>query len=209
MATKGFKLGKAICLVLVGFGIMFLGLGNAQATPLTVTDITYQDARSLTLPSGTNDWYTKYFLHTEEYGELTAFCVEDADVDKSAEYELIGADGINAQAVEIASAYFSGGTGWDQGDAQIAIWELVFDGNDGLNEGDVQYGDSGDKVSDILKDSYSGSASVALAISPADGSGVGPSQNYLVNVSVPDASIMFLLGPALISLGVMGRRKKK
>ncbi len=39
--------------------------------------------------------------------------------------------------------------------------------------------------------------------------GIGPDDEDSGWVSVPDASIMFLLGPSLIGLGILGRRKKR
>lgn len=209
MATKGFKFGKAICLVLVGFGIMFLGLGNAQATPLTNVSITTGEYEYLTLNGKSDNWYTEYWLNSDEFGELDAFCVEDADVDEGADYKLVGVTGVEQAALSIAKEYYYNGTGWDKEDVQIAIWELIFDDEIDLTAGNVKYtGGSQSLVKDILDFTCSASGAIALAISPRDGS-PGASQDYLVNTSVPDASIMFLIGPALVMLGMMGRRRKK
>ena len=52
----------------------------------------------------------------------------------------------------------------------------------------------------------------AVAVMNLYEAGHAGDSNYLVQdqlICIPDASIMFLLGPALISLGILGRRRKK
>ena len=89
---------------------------------------------------------------------------------------------------------------------QLAIWSILNIGN----SPDSDYQSLASQIITLFGNDSPISDSIWLAESPANndpgGSG-GLSQDYLV--SVPDASIMFLLGPALLGLGLLGRRKSK
>lgn len=110
--------------------------------------------------------------------------------------------------------------------AQIAVWEIIYDydgsssswdltsGSFSASSANNNYTDEAGTIWGSKPSAFPGSNSNwALAVNPTIVTGgtvtSGPWQNYLVRYSVPDASIMFLIGPALLGLGVLGRRKSK
>jgi hypothetical protein len=226
MSNKKFNLAKVGWLILLCFGIIVLGANHSQAmempVPLAVDSILFGG------PDGGTGFYTKYWLDTEMYGVLDAFCVEDYGLDATKGYELVNVEDYIYEipadlgtAAIIANLYYNGTIGAlpainaDEAKtaAQLAIWDVlgIFDylGSYPVTEP----GPYTAQVQAILEaieglDSSDIPSTIYLAESPADGHyghSLGKSQDYLV--SVPDADIMWLLGTAFIVLGVLGRKK--
>lgn len=214
--TRGkFDLTKIICLILLCSGIVLLGVNNSQATPIPLTGVsaTHNSETEYLQVGSLNTYYTEYFFDSDQTDYSEAFCVENANI-STALYELTDTSSVNSAAVDVALHYWYGSPTYSSRELyQIAIWELAIDGSGGsLNSGLVQYNGSwSSQVQSILDGagSYSGTGAIALARSPRGVSGVASSQNFLIRASVPDASIMLLLGPALLSLGLLGRRRQK
>jgi len=152
---------------------------------------------------------------------ISGFCVESAWAPTSAQtYELLDPSDTGEKykyAAYILSQYESGNITSAQA-AQIAVWEVVFDyGNYNLSTGnfyevsgvdDLHISDANTILNQLPVDlSFFNDDSFRIARNPV-GSGAGQDcQDYIIHV--PDASIMFLLGPALLSLGLLGRRRRK
>jgi hypothetical protein len=207
MANKKLNLLKGSWLILLCIGVILLSANYSRATtiPINVYDILFGG------PSGGTGYYTEYWLDTEEFGVLDAFCVEDHGLDATIDYALVDVPTEKEYAAKIASRYFDGSIlALDiintQTEAkvstQLAIWDVltIFEYSEGLPYYyQVQ-------AIEALADSSNISDSIYLAQSPVNGP-PGPSQDYLV--SVPDASIMLLLGSSLMGLAVFSRKSKK
>lgn len=211
MTKRKFKFAKVVWLILLCVGIAIISTDNSEATTMSIVvdDIDYD-----TSVSGVG-YYTRYWLETN-MGRLDAFCVENADALPVQQYELykpIPSD-FNT-AARIASRYYDGSV-LSQIDiindelqakvsTQLAIWV-----NLGIiSQNSIKDDDYLSRVVAILDSANfnlgSISESIWLARSPIGGA-PGAGQDYLV--SVPDASIMFLLGSALLGLGLFGRKRK-
>jgi len=212
MTNKKFNLAKGGWLILLCFGIILLSANHSQATiiPIDVNKIIYAG------PSAGTPYLTQYWLDTDEFGVLDAFCVEKVNATLGISYELVDEIPISlTTAAGIASRYFDGSvlalsSIIDQEEAKV-VTQLAIWANLGIATTNLSYYQNlVDKVIELFDNDSSILGSIWLAESPADGqpgSSSGESQDYLV--SVPDASIMFLLGPALLGLGLLGRRKSK
>ena len=136
-------------------------------------------------------------------------------------YELLApsSEGQNyVYAAYILDQYLAGNISAQAG--QLATWEAVLDpGSTNVNSsggGDFYTNFSNTFTADAnsfltaMYDSGIGGftgAGYKIARNPV---GSAPGTNYQdCIISVPDASIMFLLGPALLGLGLLGRRKSK
>jgi hypothetical protein len=192
---------------------------------------------NLTIDGTQANYYTDYSLDLDPADSelpLEAFCVENVGISDDG-YELIPVEDVSdddkLKAAIIADNYFNnpdfGSTNEDgnfekytKEEVQIAIWEIVFDDDDDLGSGAFKYNSGGPDDFDradaqaIVNNAgdldYTGGP-ISLAHSPA-GTPLGDtmaSQDYLVPRSVPDADIMWLLGPAFIMLGLLGRKKSK
>lgn len=208
MTKRKLNLAKVVWLVFLCLGITFFSVNNSQALPITVNNIISD------YPTAGTGYLTQYWLDTEEFGLLDAFCVEEVNALPVGGFELFPApiSGLLGDAAGIASLYFAGSvfalpniTTQEEAKVatQLAIWQWL---------GIVSTSDSfyAPLVSEILALDFSSiSDSIYLAQSPLTGlpgGSPGISQDYLV--SVPDASIMFLLGSALLGLGLFGRKRK-
>ena len=211
MTKRKFNLAKVIWLVFLCLGIAIISTDNSEALtmPIDVVDIDYD-----TTVSGVS-YYTRYWLETN-MGRLDAFCVENVAALPVKQYELYQPIPTDlTTAARIASRYYDGSVLSQIGiindelqakvSTQLAIWV-----NLGIiSQGSIKDGDYLSRVAAILDPTIfslgSISDSIWLARSPIGGApGVG--QDYLV--SIPDASIMFLLGSALLGLGLFGRKRK-
>jgi hypothetical protein len=224
MTGKNRNLLKYGWIAVLCVGIFSFSTIRANAIPLYGTTISYSGSAKLKVDNKDVYWATDYTLNykLEESGpefHEKAFCVENVEaVLSGAEYELIPATSVNHTAKILASNYFYNHSwNYTQAVIQLAIWEATFETGSLLNAGDGYFqilnSTLASQVNDILKNisSYGIVGPLALAHSPA-GTPVGSiakSQDYLVGVSVPDASIMFLLGPAIFGIGIMGRKTKK
>lgn len=208
MARLKVNLIKNASVLALCLAVVFSSAIDCDATPIpvTVNEILYSG------PTAGTPYLTQYWLDTAEYGVLDAFCVENANVNSTIPYELVSVPNTLAEVAEIASRYFDGSVLAlssinDQTEAkvstQLAIWTKLGI----ITSYDASYGQ---RVTDIFSLVGTSSppvlSSIYLAQSPIGGA-PGPSQDYLV--SVPDASIMFLLGPAILGLGILGRKKSK
>jgi hypothetical protein len=199
---------KVFWLFLLCIGIIFFSSNNSQALPLTNVSIGWSNVDPYLSVYG-QQVYTDYTFYADQIVGGPAFCVEYIGINQSASYELIAVPTQLSTAANIASQFFYNATfNYKQAATQIAIWEIVFDDSN-LGSGNVTYGSSGSLYDDIknILSLYTNSLEgpIGLAHAPASGT-TKESQDYLV--SVPDASIMFLLGPALLGLGLLGRRRK-
>jgi hypothetical protein len=159
------------------------------------------------------NYYTDYEMDTE-YGLLDAFCVQSTDAPSgSSVYELLKVIERLEAAAWVADQYWNGSPGFTKEVAQIAIWELALDWNSEVNleEGNFRYlsGSDYDDIDEIVKAAmtYSG-LNVLWAHNPVGEHGydVG-SQDYLVQNSVPEPSMMLLMGTGLIGLAGVCRRQ--
>jgi len=219
VTNRKFNLLKVGWLILLCFGMIFIGANPSQALPLELTNtyIYYEGpAATVSIDGNPVTWLTHYFLYADQFksidddGVLTAFCVEEVQLQQGIGYALVAVPPSLYNAAVIASQYFSGGQNWSQTATQIAIWEAAFDSGLNIDGGRFQYsGTYQDQVEGILAmvNQSSITGSIALAQSPPE-TGDGASQDYLVAYSVPDAAVMFLLGPALLGLGLLGRRRR-
>jgi len=217
MINKKLNLSKSVWLILLCFGIILVGANTSRATviPIDVNAILYAG------PSAGTGYYTQYWLDTDQFGVLDAFCVDHADADSDNSYELV--DEIPSElttAAGYASRYFDGSvlaslleidTNVDKMDAKVATQLAIWDILNIAHTSDPYYSPLRDAVFEISNSSIIDS--IWLAESPADGNASygstlgGGSQDYLV--SVPDAGIMWLLGPAFIAMGILGRKKSR
>jgi len=209
MINKKFNVGKSSWLILLCFGIILLSAHPSRAIPLTGVSIGWSNVDWALSINSSSGYFTNYTFFANEIGGGPAFCVENVGINPNASYELIAPT--NTTAANIASQFFYNSTfPYGQAATQIAIWEIVFDSNNGLDAGIVQYNSGGALLSDIeaILKSYTATLKGPIwqASAPAAGTNT-QSQDYLV--SVPDAGIMWLLGPAFIMLGLLGRKKAK
>ncbi len=210
MTNKKFNLAKGGWLILLCFGIILLSPNPSQATviPIDLNSIIFA------VPDAGTGYYTQYWLDTEQFGVLDAFCVEGARVDDTYSYELVDVipSGDLTTAAGYASRYFDGSVSalssiHNQTEAKVATQLAIWDKMD-LAHTTISVWK--DRVEDIQGLDLSILDSIWLAESPANGSpggSSGTSQDFLV--SVPDASIMLLLGSSLIGLIGFGRESKK
>ena len=104
MSSKKLNLSKGGWLILLCIGVILLGANHSQATtiPIHVNNIIFD------LPSGGTPYYTQYWLDTEEFGVLDAFCVEEYGLDATIDYALVDDLTGKGIAAGIASRYFDG-----------------------------------------------------------------------------------------------------
>lgn len=210
MNIRKFNFAKVAWLILLCFGITFISANYSQALPLPLTETNVQWGGTIvnvTFGSGYGNYYSDYKFKAKELNSgnwLEAFCVENATADGRLEYELIDVTSNLMKAAGIASEYFYGNHGWSKALAQVAIWKAAISGfvyKSGLSSAEEDILNN-----TITSATYGVSSSIGLVISPPGSQPGTSSQDYLI--SVPDASIMFLLGSALVGLGLFGRRRK-
>ena len=216
MTKRRLILAKVTWLTAICIGVAFFSAINSQALR------SFEPNASVTFNGGSFGVYRTDYefradnINSGDWSEV--FCIENAITDSGVLYELIDVSEYNhngvTNAAGIASQFFSG-MSWTKRATQIAIWEVVFDFGSGwdLGQGVFQLNSelTADEVADLAEiQNYIGSniaSSTKIVRSPPGSNPPLKSQDYLI--SVPDTSIMFLLGPALIGLGLLGRRKSK
>lgn len=229
MMEKKLNFAKFVSLILICVGVTFLGASNSQALPLTNPEVGWaQTYLDVTFGEKTGNYYTDYKFMADELGTewIEAFCVEDADALGNEMYELIslsnyineyGSDYVTdyggdiTAAAKVAREFFYGNqTDWTKTLTQIAVWELAFDSTVDLKDGyfrlNSSLSDNDQSILDsILEGSYSSTAGLGVVVSPPGGQLGDDRQNFLV--AVPDASIVFLLGSAMLGVAIIGRKK--
>jgi len=179
MANKKLNLLKGSWLILLCIGVILLGANYSRATtiPINVYDILFGG------PSGGTGFYTEYWLATDEFGVLDAFCVEDYGLDAKIDYALVDVPTEKEYAAKIASRYFDGSVlALDiintQTEAkvstQLAIWDVltIFD----YSVAGLPYYNQVQAIEALAYNSNI-SDSIYLAKSPVNGP-PGPSQDY-------------------------------
>ena len=191
---------------------------------VSLTEYSYYPAGNVSYPSGAaGSYYLDYQVSINGGGQVEAFCVEDSNSPPNTQtYTLLTVDsgladfGLIAQnymaAAWIAENYLASKPG-----AQIAIWEVVFDGVGNLDLGDGGF-QSTSYVTDAnailaavaLQNGFSASSQWYLAVNPTVAQGgtisTSPYQNYLVPTPIPGA--VWLLGSGLLGLVAVRRRRK-
>lgn len=194
--------------LLIPAGAMALPMGE-----FTVNKVNYAPSvyAYVSFDSGTNyhNYYTDYEMDTE-YGILDAFCVQSTDAPSGeSQYELLAVEERLSAAAWVANQYWSGTLSSTKEVAQIAIWELALDTTEDLEGGNFRYrsGSDEDAIAEIVNDAttYSG-LDVLWARNPVGGNEDG-TQDYLVQNSVPEPSMMLLMGTGLIGLAGVCRRQ--
>jgi len=211
---------KLKILMVMVVGVLLIPAG-AMALPIfTVEQVLHT---SNTAGVTFDDWqptvYTEYTLRTDLFNDIGAFCVEEALAPTSSStYELLPVSADLNAAAWLAEQFWSGdlGDSYSQEEVQIAVWELTFDGFEAGGTGllangyfRLRHGADEGKINTLLGKVTAGSfptANVSLAHNPV-GSDADGTQDYLVHQSVPEPSMMLLMGTGLIGLAGVCRRQ--
>jgi hypothetical protein len=216
---KRFLIQFLVAIFVIGFA------GSLYATPtvyLKEVNVSPAATGTFIFPNyGSGDvYYGQYNLQIDwdksgpgNYEPISGFCVEDVDSPPANNqiYELIAPTGKYLDAAYILSQYEAGNITAQA--AQIAVWEVVMDTDNNVYTGDFHATfsnaytiDAQSFLTSMNIGGFTGSG-YYIARNPV---GVDPParyQDYVIHV--PDASIMYLLGTALLCLGMLGRRKSK
>lgn len=224
---------KRVCFLLVFAWtlILFPAHGNAGIIGTVDLKMSYSSPTgSVTFPTGSGTYYLDYDASINGRTSQEIFCVENAAGSTATQKytlfsinkDLSGFGLANYQryqaAAWIAEYYFQLGntaTDAEKAAAQIAVWEIIFDGltSKDLSSGSFKASTSLNSMASAILNQVPTSygdyqyTPWALAVSPPyDGTPivVEPYQNYLVRV--PEPSAVFFFGTGLI--GLIGYRRK-
>jgi hypothetical protein len=236
---------KLIGLLAIGVFFMFPLCANAGIIGnVSLTNYYSGPTGGVTFPSGGGTYYLDYEAKLGIAPVDEAFCVEDATgavYGSTNTYTLLSIDSglasffptdLNAVSKYLAAAWIAdyyyinkkaidGSEAWKAG-AQIAAWEVIFDGPGSFNLSaggfkSSAYTSEANTIWAARLLSGSGypltsSSTWALAVNPeilTTGGPVikGPYQNYLVHVAEP--SVLLLLGCGMVGLVGLGRKFMK
>jgi hypothetical protein len=201
--------------------LKFTGVSPSSSGKVIFPDFNDQTFGSVNAVYGQYNFDIDYDGDGYYDGSIGGYCVENVYAPpKNQPYEYAVLSVYNDEPYEnyLSAAYL-----WENSDGlseqarQLLVWETVFDGlNTDLTDGEFKVDHNNAYVAEALSfigdasfwnglNDFTGSGYYILRNPPISAAGT-PKQDYLVR-SVPDASVMFLLGPALIGLGIWGRRK--
>jgi hypothetical protein len=184
---------------------------------------------SVSFPPGTvsGNYYLDYDVSLNGGTAVEAFCVENVGAPSGTlQYTLLTIDsGLSAFGLDatrymaaawIADYYNSTNSSSEdlKAAAQIAVWEVIFDYDNGFNLAGGGFKSSvyiteAKSIWDLKPSEFLASSEWTLAVNPTVLAGditVYPYQNYIVHHPVPIPSTVLLLGVGL--LGMIGLRRK-
>jgi len=231
---EGEEMKKLVVLLVSAAFLAFPLFANAGIIgDVNLTEIFSSPTGSVSFPrpvSGT--YYLDYDAKINSGPQIEAFCVEDADGPSGTlRYTLLSIDsGLSAFGLDatnymaaawIAQTYVTADPMSTSAQeavkaaAQIAVWEVIFDGIGNLNLGaggfrSSDYVAQANAILAALPSSFSASTQWTLAVNPTVGTAITEgayAQNYIVHHPVPIPAAVWLLGSGL--LGLVGIRRRR
>lgn len=208
--------------VFFAFLFLFLCVNNVSATPLQV-DVKHRSSTEGSIyfedyDGGWHTFYTDYYLSTDLYGDVEAFCVEGSTSgpDGLTYYQMAVPDNLT-DAAWVADQYWTNpGFGLTTKEkAQIIIWELAIDTVFDFSTGDFRYAGVQEAwLTNFYNDNIAGSIGtlgpdISLVYNP------GPTydtptvhQDFLIDEPVPEPTTMLLFGFGALGMAALGRKRR-